>query len=96
MTFGLNALWLELCANPYLQVGSFLMLVHAFWPFLIPMREFPWSQTTHFWEGPLTSKVCFLFEGVVHEEGPPAEIFGDPKEERTRAFLKRIIEAGRL
>ena len=26
----------------------------------------------------------------------PAEIFGDPKEERTRAFLKRIIEAGRL
>ena len=44
----------------------------------------------------VASKVCFLFEGVVHEEGPPAEIFGDPKEERTRAFLKRIIEAGRL
>ena len=44
----------------------------------------------------VASKVCFLFEGVVHEEGPPAEIFGSPKEERTRAFLKRIIEAGRL
>ena len=44
----------------------------------------------------VASKVCFLFEGVVHEEGPPSEIFGDPKEERTRAFLKRIIEAGRL
>lgn len=44
----------------------------------------------------VASKVCFLFEGVVHEEGPPAEIFGDPREERTRAFLKRIIEAGRL
>ena len=44
----------------------------------------------------VASKVCFLFEGVVHEEGPPADIFGNPKEERTRAFLKRIIEAGRL
>jgi len=44
----------------------------------------------------VASKVCFLHEGVVHEEGPPEQIFGDPREERTRAFLKRIIEAGRL
>jgi polar amino acid transport system ATP-binding protein len=44
----------------------------------------------------VSSKVCFLYGGVVHEEGPPEQIFGDPKEERTRAFLKRIIEAGRL
>ena len=35
-------------------------------------------------------------DGVVHEEGPPDRIFGDPHDERTRAFLKRIIEAGRL
>jgi polar amino acid transport system ATP-binding protein len=44
----------------------------------------------------VASKVCFLYEGVVHEEGPPLEMFGDPKQERTRSFLKRIIEAGRL
>ncbi|MBV9521907.1 MAG: amino acid ABC transporter ATP-binding protein [Alphaproteobacteria bacterium] len=44
----------------------------------------------------VAAKVCFLCNGVVHEEGPPAEIFGDPKRERTRAFLKRIIEARRL
>ncbi len=44
----------------------------------------------------VASKVCFLFGGVVHEQGPPEQIFDDPKEERTRAFLKRIIEAGRL
>ena len=44
----------------------------------------------------VASKVCFLYEGVVHEEGPPAQIFGNPKEDRTRIFLKRIIEAGRL
>jgi polar amino acid transport system ATP-binding protein len=44
----------------------------------------------------VASKVCFLSEGVVLEEGPPEQIFGDPVEDRTRAFLKRIIEAGRL
>lgn len=44
----------------------------------------------------VASKVCFLQEGVVYEEGPPEQIFGDPQRERTRAFLKRIIEAGRL
>ena len=44
----------------------------------------------------VASKVCFLNGGVVHEEGPPEQIFGNPKQERTRAFLKRIIEAGRL
>ncbi len=44
----------------------------------------------------VASKVCFLYDGVVHEEGPPEQLFGHPKEERTRAFLKRIIEAGRL
>ncbi len=44
----------------------------------------------------VASKVCFLYEGVVHEEGPPEQIFGEPTAERTRAFLKSIIEAGRL
>ena len=44
----------------------------------------------------VASKVYFLYEGVVHEEGPPEQIFGNPKQERTRGFLKRIIEAGRL
>jgi polar amino acid transport system ATP-binding protein len=44
----------------------------------------------------VASKVCFLYEGVVHEEGPPSQIFGEPKMDRTRGFLKRIIEAGRL
>ncbi len=44
----------------------------------------------------VASKVCFLYDGLVHEEGPPEQLFGDPTQERTRAFLKRIIEAGRL
>ena len=44
----------------------------------------------------VASKICFLYAGVVHEEGAPDQVFGDPHHERTRAFLKRIIEAGRL
>jgi polar amino acid transport system ATP-binding protein len=44
----------------------------------------------------VSSKVAFLYEGVVHEEGPPEQIFGNPTEERTRGFLKKIIEAGRM
>ena len=44
----------------------------------------------------VSSKVCFLHEGVILEEGPPEQIFEDPREERTQAFLKRIIDAGRL
>lgn len=44
----------------------------------------------------VASKVCFLNEGVVYEEGPPEKIFGAPERDRTRGFLKRIIEAGRL
>ncbi len=44
----------------------------------------------------VASKVAFLYEGVVHEVGPPSQLFGDPKQERTRGFLKSIIEAGRL
>jgi polar amino acid transport system ATP-binding protein len=41
-------------------------------------------------------KICFLDDGQILEEGPPAQSFTEPREERTRQFLARIIEAGRL
>jgi polar amino acid transport system ATP-binding protein len=44
----------------------------------------------------IASRVCFLDEGVILEEGPPQEIFSSPKNPRTRQFLERIIQAGRL
>jgi polar amino acid transport system ATP-binding protein len=44
----------------------------------------------------IASRVCFLDQGVLLEEGPPAEIFTSPREPRTRQFLDRIIAAGRL
>jgi polar amino acid transport system ATP-binding protein len=44
----------------------------------------------------VANKVCFLDAGVIHEEGPPEQIFSAPREERTREFLSRVLEAGRL
>jgi polar amino acid transport system ATP-binding protein len=44
----------------------------------------------------VADKVCFLDAGVICEEGPPEQIFTAPREPRTREFLSRIIEAGRL
>jgi len=44
----------------------------------------------------IASRVCFLDGGRILEQGPPGQIFGDPREARTRQFLNRIIEAGRL
>jgi polar amino acid transport system ATP-binding protein len=41
-------------------------------------------------------RVCFLDEGVILEQGAPAEIFSAPREPRTQQFLQRIVEAGRL
>jgi polar amino acid transport system ATP-binding protein len=44
----------------------------------------------------VASRVCFLHEGRILEQGSPEEIFGSPREERTRRFLQRIVAAGRL
>jgi polar amino acid transport system ATP-binding protein len=44
----------------------------------------------------VADKVVFLDGGRVLEAGPPAQVLGDPVEARTRQFLARIIEAGRL
>lgn len=39
----------------------------------------------------VATKVCFLHEGRILEQGPPAEIFTAPREERTRQFLARVL-----
>jgi polar amino acid transport system ATP-binding protein len=44
----------------------------------------------------VANKICFLDAGVIREEGPPEEIFSSPREERTREFLARVLEGGRL
>lgn len=40
--------------------------------------------------------VCFLEGGVLLEQGPPEQVLVDPQHERTRTFLRRVVEAGRL
>jgi len=35
--------------------------------------------------------VLFMDQGVVVEQGPPAQVIGDPQEERTKTFLSRVL-----
>ena len=39
----------------------------------------------------VSSKTVFMENGVVVEQAPSREFFADPKEERTRAFLQKIV-----
>jgi polar amino acid transport system ATP-binding protein len=44
----------------------------------------------------VADEVCFLDGGRMRERGAPAQVLGEPQQERTRQFLRRIIDAGRL
>jgi polar amino acid transport system ATP-binding protein len=44
----------------------------------------------------VASKIAFLYQGQIEEEGSPEQVFGDPTSERTRTFLRSIIEAKRM
>ncbi|NLA84532.1 MAG: amino acid ABC transporter ATP-binding protein, partial [Clostridiales bacterium] len=37
----------------------------------------------------VADRVIFMDDGVVVEQGPPQEVFGNPQEERTKQFLTR-------
>jgi polar amino acid transport system ATP-binding protein len=39
----------------------------------------------------VATRVCFLDGGRILEEGAPGQVLGEPREERTRAFLKRVL-----
>jgi ABC-type thiamine transport system ATPase subunit len=44
----------------------------------------------------IASRVCFLADGQIVEQAPPGRLFSEPSDERTRRFLRRIVDAGRL
>ena len=44
----------------------------------------------------ISDRVCFLDGGNILEQGPPEQLFTEPQEERTRQFLQRVIDSGRL
>ncbi len=41
----------------------------------------------------VSNRVVFMDKGVIAEEGSPEQIFNNPKEERTREFLSRVLNA---
>jgi len=44
----------------------------------------------------IADTVCFLKDGRILEQGPPAQIFSRPQHQETRDFLARVIASGRL
>jgi polar amino acid transport system ATP-binding protein len=44
----------------------------------------------------VASRVAFLADGEIVELAPPADLFGNPQQERTQRFLRRVTDAGRL
>ena len=44
----------------------------------------------------IADRVCFLDRGEIVESGTPHEIFGRPEHERTRQFLQRVNDSGRM
>ncbi|MCX5064380.1 amino acid ABC transporter ATP-binding protein [Micromonospora lupini] len=44
----------------------------------------------------VADRVVFMDDGVVVEQGPPQEVLGAPKHERTRAFLARVLDPTRV
>jgi polar amino acid transport system ATP-binding protein len=44
----------------------------------------------------VADRVVFLDDGRLVEQGPPEQVLVDPRQPRTRQFLSRVIDAGRL
>jgi len=44
----------------------------------------------------VADEVCFLHQGRIAEFGPPNDVLENPSDARTKDFLKRVHEAGRL
>jgi polar amino acid transport system ATP-binding protein len=64
-------------------------LAEAGMTMLIATHEMSFARET-------ASRICFLDDGLILEQGTPPEIFAHPKEPRTQQFLERIIAAGRM
>ena len=41
----------------------------------------------------ISDRVCFFNEGKIFEQGPPEQLFGNPKNERTKQFLHAVLDA---
>nr|WP_304502696.1 ectoine/hydroxyectoine ABC transporter ATP-binding protein EhuA [Caballeronia sp. EK] len=41
----------------------------------------------------ISDRVCFFYGGKIEEQGPPSELFSNPRKERTQQFLRAVREA---
>ena len=41
----------------------------------------------------VADRVIFIDQGIIEEEGTPEQVFGEPKSERLKGFLKAVLEA---
>ena len=41
----------------------------------------------------ISDRVCFFNEGKIFEQGPPEQLFGSPQNERTKQFLRAVLDA---
>ena len=39
----------------------------------------------------VADRVFFIDEGIILEQGTPAELFGNPQHERTKSFLSKVL-----
>jgi polar amino acid transport system ATP-binding protein len=44
----------------------------------------------------VADEVCFLESGLILERGSPEQVLKNPQDAKTKDFLKRVHEAGRL
>jgi cystine transport system ATP-binding protein len=69
-------------------VGEVLLVIKELadegWSMVVVTHELSFAREA-------ADHVLFMDGGVVVEEGPPAEVFGAPREERTQRFLTRIL-----
>lgn len=56
-------------------------------------QDMPMMIVTHdmWFAKNIASRVIFCADGVVIEDGPPAQVLGSPKEERTKDFIDRVF-----
>jgi len=66
-------------------LGAMKDLAAQGWTMVVVTHEIRFAQQ-------VADQVLFMDGGVVVERGTPAEVLGNPKTERARQFLRRILE----
>jgi cystine transport system ATP-binding protein len=65
-------------------VGIARALAAEDWTLVIVTHEIPFARG-------VSDQVPFVDEGVILEQGTPEQVTGEPRHERTRQFLDRVL-----